>query len=257
MEIQTVRKESFAVIGKEGSTKDGSEFIKKLWSEANSHFDEVAHLAVKNSDGKPVGFWGAMTDFSRSFKPWQNDFSQGLYLAGVEVSLEAVAPKGWVKWIIPSFEYLKVKSEGGSTFIQMIEYLHDNNIELAGAVNDFTDPSTGLSYMLFPTKRIPAASQIETYCGLSCLSCEFKTSMNCGGCIETRGNPFHVTKDNPCAIAECVKAKQAAGVDITSCGECKQFPCDVLKSYSNDPEHGDNPKGARIENCRKLAVAKK
>lgn len=37
-----VRKESFAVIGKEGSTNDGEGFIQKLWDDANGHFDEVA-----------------------------------------------------------------------------------------------------------------------------------------------------------------------------------------------------------------------
>lgn len=37
-------KESFVVIGKEGSTLDGDGFIQKLWADANSHFDEVRHL---------------------------------------------------------------------------------------------------------------------------------------------------------------------------------------------------------------------
>ena len=36
----------------------------------------------------------------------------------------------------------------------MIEYLGENNIGLAGAVHDFTDPKTGKNYMYFPIKGI-------------------------------------------------------------------------------------------------------
>jgi hypothetical protein len=32
------------------------------------------------------------------------------------------------------------------------------------------------------------------------------------------------------------------------CGECSEMPCDNLYSYScEDEEHGDKPKGARLE----------
>jgi len=78
-----VIKEKFVVIGKEGSTLDGEGFIQKLWDDANSHFSEVAHLAKKDANGGIVGIWGAMSDISRSFKPWEDGFSKGLYLAGV------------------------------------------------------------------------------------------------------------------------------------------------------------------------------
>ena len=41
MKIERCEKESFVVIGKEGSSLDGAGFIQKLWDEANSHFEEV------------------------------------------------------------------------------------------------------------------------------------------------------------------------------------------------------------------------
>ena len=69
-----VIKKSFVVIGKEGSTLDGEGFIQKLWDDANSHFGEVAHLAKKDANGGIVGIWGAMSDISRSFKPWEDGF---------------------------------------------------------------------------------------------------------------------------------------------------------------------------------------
>ena len=106
MNVNRCVKESFVVIGKEGSTEDGEGFIQHLWIDANSHFHEVAHLAKKDAAGNLVGIWGAMTDFSRSFKPWEDGFSKGLYLAGVECEIDAEAPGGWSKWVIPGFEYV-------------------------------------------------------------------------------------------------------------------------------------------------------
>lgn len=64
MIIEKCKKESFVVIGKEGSTSDGEEFIQKLWDDANSHFGEIQHLAKKDENGNLVGIWGAMSDFS-------------------------------------------------------------------------------------------------------------------------------------------------------------------------------------------------
>ena len=154
MKIEKCIKSSFSVIGKEGSTDDGDGFIQKLWDNANSHFNEVAHLAKRNENGALCGIWGVMSDFSHSFNPWENNFSQGLYLAGVECNDDAKAPEGWTKWIIPGYEYIYAECEGMDTFSSMIEYLNSNNIKLAGAVHDFTDPKTGKNYMFFPLRKL-------------------------------------------------------------------------------------------------------
>lgn len=155
MKLETRRKDSFSVIGKEGSTEDGANFIQTLWNDANQHFPEITALAKKDSNGNFVGFWGAMTDFSRSYQPWEEGFSKGLYLAGVEVEDDAVAPAGWTKWTMPASEYLVVKVTGPETFSQVIQYMKENQIELAGAVYDYNDPSeNGQGYMYFPTKRL-------------------------------------------------------------------------------------------------------
>ena len=153
MKIERCEKESFVVIGKEGSTLDGEDFIQKLWDDANSHFEQVQHLAKKDENGNIVGIWGAMSDLSRSFLPWE-DFSKGLYLAGVECEDNAEAPDGWTKWTIPGFEYIYVECDGDDTFSKVIKYLEDNVIPLVGAVHDFTCPQTGKNYMFFPIKEI-------------------------------------------------------------------------------------------------------
>lgn len=155
MEINKCIKESFSVIGKEGSTNDGNGFIQKLWQDANENFSEVEHLAKKDSRGNILGIWGAMSDFTHSFKPWEDNFSKGLYLAGVEVNNDAIPPNGWTKWTIPAYEYIYVKCEEDDIFSKVIEYLKDNNLQLVGAVNDFNCPEeNGQLYMFFPIRKL-------------------------------------------------------------------------------------------------------
>lgn len=154
MNIETIIKPAFSVIGREGSTVDGEGFVQRLWAEANAHFDQISHLAKRDENGVPVGFWGAMTDHSRSFQPWEDGFSRGLYLAGVECADDAEAPEGWVKWTLPGFEYLRAACTSPTLFADMLAYLQEHELALAGAVQDFTDPKTGQNYMFFPVRRL-------------------------------------------------------------------------------------------------------
>lgn len=153
MQIEKVIKPAFAVIGKEGSTEEGAGFIGRLWQSANENFPEISHLAIQNERGFPAGVWGAMSDFSRAFLPWEENFSKGLYLAGAECAMDADAPEGWTKWIIPSQEYL-ITEAGETSFPDMLRYLNENGLSLAGAVHDFTDPETGKNYQYFPIRRL-------------------------------------------------------------------------------------------------------
>ena len=153
MNVEKISKNSFTVIGKEGSTLDGEGFIQRLWQDANGHFEEIEGLAKRDEQGNLVGVWGAMSDLTRSFRPW-DDFSKGLYLAGAECRDDAAAPEGWVKWVIPAYESLVVEHENNQTFAEMIKYMRGNNFSLAGAVNDFTDPKTGKNYMYFPIRKL-------------------------------------------------------------------------------------------------------
>ena len=89
---------------------------------------------------------------------------------------------------------------------------------------------------------------IDSRCGLHCTDCQWKTSHGCGGCIETGGQPFHGT----CPVAQCSIKK-----GLHHCGECALMPCETLYAYSYlDPEHGDNPPGARVQVCRAWATGK-
>ncbi len=83
---------------------------------------------------------------------------------------------------------------------------------------------------------------VDSRCGLHCTGCSYKKTCGCGGCIETDGHPFH----GECPVAMCCQNN-----GFEHCGECEKMPCALLTSYSCDPEHGDNPHGARIEQCKR------
>ena len=152
--MERIIKPAFAVIGMEGSTDDGPGFIQALWEKANGRFGEVAALAKTNPDGSLAGIWGAMSDMSRSFLPWEDGFTRGLYLAGVEVRDDALPPEGWAKWNIPGFEYIRVENDAPDVFPRTLAFLADEGLTLAGAVHDFTDPANSKSYMLFPIREL-------------------------------------------------------------------------------------------------------
>jgi len=150
MTTKIIEKPAFAVIGREGSTRDGADMVQRLWADANANFGMVAGIAKYTDSGALAGIWGAMTDFSRSFRPWENGFTEGLYLAGVEVPDDAEAPEGWTKWIVPAHTWLAVKVEGSDTFSAGLAAIEAAEYTLAGAVQDYTDPATGESWMWFP-----------------------------------------------------------------------------------------------------------
>lgn len=152
--MERIIKPAFSVIGLEGSTEDGEGFIPALWAQANRRFGEVAALAKTNPDGTLCGVWGAMTDFSRTFQPWEDGFTRGLYLAGVECRDDALPPEGWTKWTIPGFAYLRAECTAPDVFPRTLAELARQGLPLAGAVHDFTDPATGTRYMYFPIRRL-------------------------------------------------------------------------------------------------------
>lgn len=125
---------------------------------------------------------------------------------------------------------------------------HWNSIQPDGAVPDWLlKEMLDKSYALVLkglSKKKRQETLVTAYCGLDCIRCEWKEPCHCNGCIATKGMPFHAEKE-PCPVAACAMMK-----GIPFCGVCEEFPCKLLNDYSCDKEHGDNPPGARIENCK-------
>ena len=132
----------------------GAGLYPKIVGGCQCTFCAGAAACQKGQDGNLVGIWGAMSDFSRSYRPWEENFSKGLYLAGVECLDEVQAPEGWTKWNIPGYEYLCAKVETENTFSEVLDYMQKNQIPLVGAIQDFSCPKSGKDYMLFPIRRL-------------------------------------------------------------------------------------------------------
>ncbi|MBO4298286.1 MAG: GyrI-like domain-containing protein [Clostridia bacterium] len=152
------KRNAVTLIGREGRGDGtrGGQWVPPLWRDLQLHMNEIAPLVTHDETGKPTGIWGAMSDVSRRFLPWD---SEGLYLAGCEVSPDAEAPEGWAKWTLPAFEYLVVDCTPqtyGAVFQQtLLHALPDNGFELAGAVQEYYDPQSpngGMS-LFFPIAR--------------------------------------------------------------------------------------------------------
>ncbi len=157
MTAEIVDLPEISVIGKQGLCTKERNIVAELWKRTNAGFAEIAALGMKNADGTYVGFWGAMSDETMSFKPWTDGFSRGLYLAGVETGNTAVAPPGWSKWTMPARMYLAVDvaiETYSETFSKTLaETIPGMKLELTGAVCDFTDPATGGNKLFFPVRR--------------------------------------------------------------------------------------------------------
>ena len=154
MNYEIIDLPQIAIIGKEGLCTKEKNVVQDLWQQANSNFSEIAELGMKNADGSYVGFWGAMSDEKRFFLPWTEDFSRGLYLAGLEVHEDTPVPAGWVKWVMPARKYLVTEvtpDSYGEIFRSVMNSLvPELGMKLAGAVCDFTEPATGQNKLFFP-----------------------------------------------------------------------------------------------------------
>lgn len=86
--------------------------------------------------------------------------------------------------------------------------------------------------------EVHTKERIQSRCGIDCRNCEFQERKGCKGCLAVE-KPFWGT----CPVKDCCEGK---GLDC--CGECDEFPCELLTSFAYDKEQGDD--GLRIENCK-------
>lgn len=79
----------------------------------------------------------------------------------------------------------------------------------------------------------------ESRCGILCSQCTKKEEYGCEGCINMPEGYW----GGKCEIKICCEMKK-----IEHCGLCEDFPCQMIKEISYDPETGDN--GDRLLNCK-------
>ena len=63
-----------------------------------------------------------------------------------------------------------------------------------------------------------------SYCGIFCGTCKnYKQNMNCAGC-----------RNEPELLHDCPSRACAMERKLLHCGQCSEFPCDVLNNFYND-----------------------
>lgn len=82
----------------------------------------------------------------------------------------------------------------------------------------------------------------ESCCGVRCSECERKSDGRCKGCLNMN-KPFW---GGECLVRNCCEDK-----NIDHCGQCEDFPCEMLSNMGK--EQGFNP-SVKIEQCRQWAA---
>ena len=86
---------------------------------------------------------------------------------------------------------------------------------------------------------------IKSRCGIVCDTekCKEAFGVDCPGCL-------HISKPiwgDSCPVKDCCEGKK-----LDHCGECDDFPCELLNSFAFGKEHGSGD-GAMIEQCKEWA----
>lgn len=79
----------------------------------------------------------------------------------------------------------------------------------------------------------------QSRCGVCCEECDRKAQVNCRGCTQMKA-PFW---GGVCGVKSCCE-----GRSLNHCGECGEFPCDILASMGVEAGYDPEP---RLEQCRR------
>ncbi len=86
-------------------------------------------------------------------------------------------------------------------------------------------------------------------CGMDCTWCRFAEESGCPGCMycisPENGGGSKLFEDEECDAGVCCTERGFA-----HCGQCPEFPCDILKEISFDPDTGDE--GNRLMRLKEL-----
>ena len=69
--------------------------------------------------------------------------------------------------------------------------------------------------------------------------CSYQGQTGCKGCVNIE-KPFW---GESCPVKSCAETK-----GHEHCGQCSDFPCDLLNQFAYDEKQGDN--GKRLEQCK-------
>ncbi len=155
MEVLIKIQSAFSVLGIEGSGKadKGPEWIRPLWNQTFSRFNEIKGLVRLDQ------CWGLMSATDEYLTGWKKE---GRYLAGWEVEPGTKPPKGWSIWAVPEQTYAVIActmATYGEVFKFVVQqFLPKEGYRLAGAMHEFypkgfRDIEKDTLYLYFTIKR--------------------------------------------------------------------------------------------------------
>lgn len=232
MEFTIKKLEKSTLIGKGKTfsmTEDLFEKINNFWGELNE--DGTLCELMKCTNGKISGLVGLNTNANCD---GENTFDYVVCVSSDEKK--------------ENYDSYEIDEQEYAVFPVTMETLSDTwqNIHTSGVEGYeilFSKPmleiyeTENVGAIYIPVKNINKI--VESRCGLLCSKCEYKEKFNCDGCINI-DKPFWADK---CPIKDCCESKKHS-----HCGQCEDFPCDILNKFSYDEEQGDN--GKRIEQCK-------
>ena len=80
---------------------------------------------------------------------------------------------------------------------------------------------------------------VESRCGILCGECQYREQVGCAGCVSME-KPFW---GDACPVKSCAEGKRHV-----HCGQCADFPCQLLNQFAYDEKQGDD--GKRIKQCQ-------
>ncbi len=232
MQYEIVNLQERAIVGLTARTNNASpdmgDVIGGLWS--RFYQDGIYQTIQNKRNDKTMGVY---TDYAGNER---DDYS---IVVGCEVDDAADIPDGAIVKTIPAGQYAKFVVQG-----HMQKAVHEFWQKLwtmdlpRSYVCDFeeyqnADAENALIHIYIGLKTV------ESRCGLLCNECEYREKMHCKGCINIT-KPFW---GDCCPVKKCCEDKL-----LKHCGECTDFPCSLLNSFSYHEEQGDD--GRRIEQCR-------
>lgn len=170
MGVKIIDKPAFSILGKAhtGLAKESYLWIPPLWGALQNSFSSIKDLILKDSKGKPLGIWGAMSDDTHSYLPWRNVAAKldptiklnkeiyGMYIAGYEAKPDIRVPSGWSYWTVPGFKYATIECDSDHyddmLNYMLFTYLKENHYTLAGAIHEYY--KNNKMYLYVPIEKL-------------------------------------------------------------------------------------------------------
>lgn len=230
MKYEIVKNEAKTIVGITAETANDDPnmgvMIGGLWQK---FFGEGIYAALKKTSPFSLGVY---SDYENQEK--------GKYNITVACEADtAVLPEGTVVRTIPAGRYAKFTVRGNQVEVVGAFWSELWKMDLPRAFTYDYEEYCGSNPDDCEINIYISLKEVESRCGLLCSECSYREQTDCKGCVNI-DKPFW---GESCGVMNCCRSKKHE-----HCGDCTEFPCDMLNGFAYDPQQGDD--GKRLEQCR-------